>query len=164
MIGPIRRAQNSPFAHSPIRLFAIRPFAHSPFAIHLFAIRPFAIRHSPIRPFTYSPIRHSPFAHSPFAIHPMSKQFLLVVYDISHDKRRTKLHNTLKDFGSPVQYSVFECLLDEAGLKRMKKAVNKVIKPRLDRVRYYPLCRQCLQGVEVTSGPELLAEQEAMVV
>ncbi len=94
----------------------------------------------------------------------MGKQFIVVVYDISHDKRRTKLHNTLKNFGAPVQYSVFECLLDEAGLKRMKKAVEKVIKPRLDQVRYYPLCRQCLQGVQVTSGPEVLHEKEVIVV
>ena len=94
----------------------------------------------------------------------MSKQFILIVYDISHDKRRTRLHNTLKDFGTPVQYSVFECLLDEAGLKRLKKAVAKVIKPRLDRVRYYPICQRCLRGVEVTSGPEVLHETEVIVV
>jgi CRISPR-associated protein Cas2 len=92
------------------------------------------------------------------------KQFMLVVYDISHDKRRTKLHNRLKDFGTPVQYSVFECLLDEAELERMKRAVAKVIKPRLDRVRYYPLCNRCLKGVEVTSGPEVLQEARVIVV
>lgn len=93
-----------------------------------------------------------------------AKQFMLVVYDISHDRRRTRLHNTLKDFGTPVQYSVFECLLDEAELKKMKKAVNKVIKPRLDRVRYYPLCNRCLRGIEVTSGPEVLHETTVTVV
>ena len=91
-------------------------------------------------------------------------QFILVVYDISHDKRRTKLHNTLKDFGSPVQYSVFECLLDKKGEQRLKKAVARVIKPRLDRVRYYYLCAQCLNLVEVSSGPEVLHETEVTVV
>jgi CRISPR-associated protein Cas2 len=94
----------------------------------------------------------------------MSKQFILVVYDISHDRRRTKLHNCLKDFGTPVQYSVFECLLDEAGLKRLKKAVARVIKPRLDRVRYYPLCQRCLAGIEMTSGPEVLQDKDVVVV
>jgi CRISPR-associated protein Cas2 len=89
---------------------------------------------------------------------------ILVVYDISNDRRWTKLHNRLKDFGTPVQYSVFECLLDEAGIKRMKQAVRKIIKPRLDRVRYYPICQECLRGVEVTSGPEVLHEKEVMVV
>lgn len=95
---------------------------------------------------------------------PMGKQFLLVVYDISNDKRRTKLHNTLKDFGTPVQYSVFECLLDEAKLQKMKKAISKVIKPRLDRVRYYYVCQSCLAKTEVTSGPEVLHETEVIVV
>ena len=52
----------------------------------------------------------------------MSDQFVLVVYDISNDRRRTKLHNLLLDYGSPVQYSVFECLLDEKRLKKMKSA------------------------------------------
>ncbi len=94
----------------------------------------------------------------------MSKQFILIVYDISNNKRRTKLHNKLKDFGTPVQYSVFECLLDKTSQKRMKKAVGKIIKPRLDRVRYYPLCRQCLAKIEVTSGPEVLHEVEVVVV
>lgn len=94
----------------------------------------------------------------------MSKQFIVVVYDVSHDRRRTRLHNTLKDFGAPVQYSVFECLLDDKELARMKKAVARVIKPRLDRVRYYYLCQTCLAKTEVTSGAEVLHETEVIVV
>lgn len=93
-----------------------------------------------------------------------NQQFVLIVYDISSDKRRTRLHNRLKDFGTPVQYSVFECLLDEAGLKQMQGAVRKIIKPRLDRVRYYFICSECLQRVEVTSGPEVLHAPETLVV
>ncbi len=94
----------------------------------------------------------------------MTKQFILVVYDISNDKRRTKLHNTLKDFGTPVQYSVFECLLTTQETKKMKLIINKIIKPQLDRVRYYPICQKCLQGVEVTSGTELLHETTSIII
>ncbi len=94
----------------------------------------------------------------------MNKQFILVVYDISNNRRRRKLHNKLKDFGTPVQYSVFECLLSAAELQRMKTAVQKIIKPRLDSVRYYPLCQRCLQNVKVSSGPEVLQETEIIVV
>jgi len=93
-----------------------------------------------------------------------TKQFVLVVYDISNDRRRTKLHNVLLNYGTPVQYSVFECLLDAEGLKRMKRATLKVIKPRVDRVRYYYLCRGCLEKTEVTSGVEVLSEPEVIVV
>jgi len=91
-------------------------------------------------------------------------QFIVVVYDISSDRRRTKLHNVLLDYGTPVQYSVFECLLDEEGLTRMKRAVKKVIRPRVDRVRYYYLCHSCLKKVEITSGVEVLSEEEVIVV
>ena len=92
------------------------------------------------------------------------RQFVLVVYDISNDRRRTRLHNVLLDFGTPVQYSVFECLLDKAGLQRMKKAVMRVIRPRADRVRFYYLCAPCVSRTEVTSGVEVLSDKEETLV
>jgi CRISPR-associated protein Cas2 len=94
----------------------------------------------------------------------MNKQFLLIVYDISDDKRRTKLHNRLKDFGTPVQFSVFECLLTTKETKELEKAVNKIIKPRQDRVRYYSICQRCLEKTKVTSGPEILHETTSIIV
>ena len=90
--------------------------------------------------------------------------FVVVVYDISHDRRRTKLHDTLLNFGTPVQYSVFECILDGERLEKMKAAVMRVIKPRKDRVRFYYLCQSCLARTEITSGPEVLHETEVIVV
>lgn len=91
-------------------------------------------------------------------------KFILVVYDISSDKRRTKLHNALLDFGTPVQYSVFECLLTEKQEQRMRKKVMKVIRPRQDRVRFYSLCADCLGRVQVTSGKEVLTAQPNSVI
>jgi CRISPR-associated protein Cas2 len=38
---------------------------------------------------------------------------ILVSYDVPDDRRRTRLAHALKDFGERVQYSVFECRLDE---------------------------------------------------
>jgi len=94
----------------------------------------------------------------------MSQQFIVVVYDISNDKRRTRLHNVLMDYGTPVQYSVFECLLEAKELNKMRQAIERVIRPRQDRVRYYHLCQQCLSKTEVTSGPEVLHETDVIVV
>ena len=90
--------------------------------------------------------------------------FVVVVYDISHDRRRTKLHDTLLNFGTPVQYSVFECLVDGKRLEKMKQAIMSVIKPRQDRVRFYYLCQTCLARTEVTPGPEVLHEADVIVV
>jgi CRISPR-associated protein Cas2 len=92
------------------------------------------------------------------------EQFILVVYDISSDKRRTKLHNALLDFGTPVQYSVFECLLTPKQEERMRKKVMKVIRPKQDRVRFYLLCANCVSRVQVTSGKEVLTSQPTSVV
>lgn len=92
------------------------------------------------------------------------RHFTLVVYDISNDRRRTKLHNALEDYGTPVQYSVFECLLTAEEEKKMKKAVRKVIRPRVDQVRFYPICAECLKKVEVTSGKEVLDHLEKSIV
>ena len=42
----------------------------------------------------------------------MSRRHYLVSYDISDDKRRTKVFKTLEGFGDHVQYSVFLCELN----------------------------------------------------
>lgn len=91
-------------------------------------------------------------------------QFILIAYDISNDKRRTKLHNLLLNYGTPVQYSVFECLLDEKSEKEMRQAVKHLIRPRKDHVRFYPLCKNCLAKVETTGGREVLNALPAAIV
>lgn len=92
------------------------------------------------------------------------KMFWVVVYDIPGDRRRTKLHNRLEDFGTPVQYSVFECLLDAGELKKMKAAVRKIVRPRSDHVRYYRICADCRSKIEVIGRTEVTGEPETLVV
>jgi len=94
----------------------------------------------------------------------MDKQFWVVVYDISVDRRRTKLHNALLDFGTPVQYSVFECWLTPDERKRMRARVAKIIRPNKDHVRYYYLCAACAARVETTRAGELTRVQPVIVV
>ena len=94
----------------------------------------------------------------------MPESFVLIVYDISHDRRRTKLHDALLNYGTPVQYSVFECIVDRRRLAQMKEAVERIVKPRQDRVRFYYLCQTCLARTEITSGPEVLHETDAIGV
>jgi CRISPR-associated protein Cas2 len=88
-------------------------------------------------------------------------QFVVVAYDIPDDRRRERLHKVLLNYGTPVQYSVFECLVGEKELARMKRAVARVIRPRLDHVRYYYLCAACQGRVETTAGREVVREEDA---
>jgi CRISPR-associated protein Cas2 len=92
------------------------------------------------------------------------KTFVVVAYDISNDRRRTRLHQRLLDYGQPVQFSVFECLLDAAQLKKMKAMVRKTIRPRLDHVRYYRLCAACREKIEVIGQTEVTDEPKTLVV
>ena len=94
----------------------------------------------------------------------MTKKFIVVAYDISDDKRRTRLHKRLLDFGTPVQYSVFECLLAEKDWARLQRAVRRTIKPRLDQVRYYFLCEMCRGKIETTAGAEVVREELVIIV
>jgi CRISPR-associated protein Cas2 len=94
----------------------------------------------------------------------MGRQFVVVAYDVPDDRRRQRLHDALLNYGSAVQYSVFECLAGEKELARMKSQVRRIIKPRLDHVRYYYLCRACVKRVESTQGPEVAHEVEVVVV
>jgi CRISPR-associated protein Cas2 len=92
------------------------------------------------------------------------KQFIVIVYDIPDDRRRTKLHTALLDFGTPVQFSVFECWLDSDGQKKLKARVEKIIKPRKDHVRTYVLCQPCAARVKTTAAGELTVVKEVIVV
>ena len=82
-------------------------------------------------------------------------QFVLIVYDISNDKRRTKLHDLLLDYGTPVQYSAFECRLTQKDLAKMKIAIKRIIRPRKDNLRYYYLCANCVDRIESSRTSEI---------
>jgi CRISPR-associated protein Cas2 len=92
------------------------------------------------------------------------KSFYVVVYDISNNKRRTKLHTALMNYGSPVQYSVFECILEKTEYNQLKETVRKIIRPRLDHVRYYRFCASCRDKIEVIGRTEIVSEKEVIVV
>lgn len=94
----------------------------------------------------------------------MGKQFIVVAYDIPDDKRRQRLHHLLEGFGTPVQYSVFECLLQGDEVTRMKRRVLRTIRSRTDHVRYYHLCAACQKRTECTRGPEPVHEQHTLIV
>ena len=94
----------------------------------------------------------------------MGAQFVVVAYDVPDDRRRQRLHDALLNYGTPVQYSVFECLTDAKELARLKKQVGRIVKPRLDHVRYYYLCGACVRRIESTMGPEVAHEASVIVV
>lgn len=63
----------------------------------------------------------------------------LVAYDISDSKRLTRIHRYLKGLGIPLQYSVFLLYLTPLQRKQVIFRLQRLIDPRADDVRIYPL-------------------------
>lgn len=90
--------------------------------------------------------------------------FYVISYDIPDNQRRNRLAKVLKGFGSRVQYSVFEAHLTGSQFEQMKQAVNRVIDPDEDAVRYYALCSACVGRIEVPAVGDVTTSPETIVV
>lgn len=88
----------------------------------------------------------------------------LVSYDLPDTRRRTKLAKTLEDFGDRVQYSVFECILDEHLLKKMTARINKIILPKDDSVRIYTLCRSCEKVIKIIGQGKVSKIEDVYII
>lgn len=90
--------------------------------------------------------------------------FYVVSYDITDDPRRTKIANILEDFGDRVQYSVFECILDQGLLEKMISRLEKVVKEDEDSVRVYALCGNCEKVIKVIGQGEVTKEEKYYIL
>ena len=77
----------------------------------------------------------------------MTTRFWIVAYDIAEPKRLHSVAAIFESVGTRVQKSVFECMLDAAAFADLRERLNECIDPKLDRVRYYPMCPWCLERV-----------------
>lgn len=69
---------------------------------------------------------------------------VLITYDVKTEteagkSRLRRVSKKCQDYGQRVQNSVFECLIDPAQLKELQHALNKIIDPEVDSLRYYYL-------------------------
>lgn len=76
----------------------------------------------------------------------------VIAYDISDDKRRTKIHKTLLGHGKWTQYSLFECFLSRKDMVYLRSKLAKHLEATQDSVRFYPLCTNCVSKVEMVGG------------
>jgi CRISPR-associated protein Cas2 len=65
----------------------------------------------------------------------------LVTYDISDDTRLRKVHSIVRDFGQPVQYSVFLARLSESHKAELKRRLARAIHHEHDQVLLFDLGR-----------------------
>jgi CRISPR-associated protein Cas2 len=91
--------------------------------------------------------------------------FVVVAYDVQDDGRRRRVHKTLKNFGRPVQYSAFECVLDSTHLYRLRQALSRLLQgEKEEAVAYYFLCQECARKTLVLCGPPRVTLSRTVVV
>lgn len=89
--------------------------------------------------------------------------FVVVSYDIVDDKRRLKVAEKLEDYGTRVQFSVFECILEELKFKELVDQLTGMIENE-DSLRFYTLCEGCLKRIKVFGSAEITKDQEVYIV
>ncbi len=91
----------------------------------------------------------------------------LVSYDITSDRRRRRIANLLENYGKRIQYSVFECYLDE---KRYQKLYQEIAKETMDMtdgsVRFYYLCANCMPKMRLIGQekPSIFKDDKVIVI
>jgi len=90
------------------------------------------------------------------------KGFYVIVYDIVDDKRRNRVAKLLESKGERVNKSVFECLLTDSQVGKLKEQIAKRIDNETDQVVYYYLCLDCY--TKAVYQPERSREDDVMIV
>ncbi len=92
------------------------------------------------------------------------KQFIVVSYDISDDKRRIKIMKQMENFGRRVQYSVFECELKPDQLTLLKERLEPHLEKRQDSVRFYYLSERDVRRIETLAGKGVIRDPITYIV
>lgn len=91
----------------------------------------------------------------------------LVSYDIASNKIRRKVAKKLESYGKRIQYSVFECDLDEKRFKKLYAEIAKLCGEMDDgSVRYYFICKNCLPKMRMIgiAKPSTFADTDDVIV
>jgi len=90
--------------------------------------------------------------------------FVVVSYDVACDRRRQQVARLLEGLGTRVQWSVFECHLDAAGMAGLEERLAAVADAEADRIRFYTLCRRCVSSVRVLGSGGVTEDPDFFVV
>lgn len=86
-----------------------------------------------------------------------------VAYDITDDKRRNNVAKILKDFGTRIQYSVFECNINKQAFLQLQNRLQKAINLNEDKITIYQLCTTCEKQIKRYGKDKALEKQSYIV-
>ena len=94
---------------------------------------------------------------------------VLITYDVSTESeagksRLRKVAKKCQDYGQRVQNSVFECIIDSARMKQLQAALEKIIDPEKDSLRYYFLGDEWRSRVEHVGAKKSIDLEGPLIV
>ncbi len=103
----------------------------------------------------------------------MQKYRFIIAYDISNDKIRTEFSKKLDTYGSRINYSIYEFLLDKKNYEKLKDEISAFYK-RCVLGRYHlngqslkiiiiPICENCFKN-KVAFGCDFLKENKHIIL
>lgn len=88
----------------------------------------------------------------------------VICYDISDDRRRSRVATALLDYGQRIQESVFTAQLDADLVARMASRLEKVVDPIDDCIHVFALCEKCQEKVRQLGNARLPEERDFYVL
>lgn len=82
----------------------------------------------------------------------------VVAYDVTDPKRLARVARVCEDYGVRVQYSVFECCLEEGDFEKFWSRLLEEIDPLEDRLVAYCLDARCAKLTR-TAGTMICSER-----
>lgn len=97
--------------------------------------------------------------------------FVLITFDIAEKpdaaamgRRIYRVGRVLKGFGTRVQKSVFEAILENTQIDILKERLARFVRTDLgDSVRFYKLCNSCYEKIELFGGEEVSKQQDVYI-
>ncbi len=84
----------------------------------------------------------------------------IIPYDIRNPRRLQRVAKIMENYGTRVQYSVFECLIDNKLHDKLIHELKKVIDEEEDTIRSYELCKLCIKRVKIIGQGTLTEDKE----
>lgn len=72
----------------------------------------------------------------------------LLLYDVSDDGRRARVHDRLRRWGHPLQFSIFYVRCTARELARLRYELSQVVDDA-DRLAVVRLCNQCAHNMTI---------------
>lgn len=92
------------------------------------------------------------------------KRFVVIAYDITDNRRRSKVADKILQYGGRINLSVFECMLTDSQLAALQADLSKLTDIKTDKIALYTLCMDCYTKIVYIPEKKKAANDATAVV